>query len=231
MNSSDSETKARLVQRKEEVMSIIQQRFSRSPLGPVSIAFAASVVITCAPRISANTKPTEVPAKVIAHLPLKDAPGNEMLLQNKGDKQYLYVQKASKQGFTVIDVTKPVLPSLVNHGAQSSDATAGKLEIVGPDVGLAEVPDKNSKGVIRNSDSPTETVKILDLSDPAHPKVLQTFTGVTSILQDSSRGLIYLTNNDGLWILNHARPGLTPAKKKRACGSEDAIASMPPDCE
>jgi len=231
MNSSDSETKARLVQRKEEAMSIIQQRFSRSPLGPVSIAFAAAVVITSAPRISANTKPTEVPAKVIAHLPLKDAPGNEMLLQNKGDKQYLYVQKASKQGFTVIDVTKPVLPSLVNHGAQSSDATAGKLEIVGPDVGLAEVPDKNSKGVIRNSDSPTETVKILDLSDPAHPKVLQTFTGVTSILQDSSRGLIYLTNNDGLWILNHARPGLTPAKKKRACGSEDAIASMPPDCE
>jgi len=231
MNSSDSETKARLVQRKEEVMSIIQQRFSRSLLGPVSIAFAAAVVITSAPRISANTKPTEVPAKVIAHLPLKDAPGNEMLLQNKGDKQYLYVQKASKQGFTVIDVTKPVLPSLVNHGAQSSDATAGKLEIVGPDVGLAEVPDKNSKGVIRNSDSPTETVRILDLSDPAHPKVLQTFTGVTSILQDSSRGLIYLTNNDGLWILNHARPGLTPAKKKRACGSEDAIASMPPDCE
>jgi len=220
-----------LEQRKEEVMSIIQQRFSRSPLGPVSIAFAAAVVITSAPRVSANTKPTEVPAKVIAHLPLKDAPGNEMLLQNKGDKQYLYVQKASKQGFTVIDVTKPVLPSLVNHGAQSSDATAGKLEIVGPDVGLAEVPDKNAKGVIRNSDSPTETVKILDLSDPAHPKVLQTFTGVTSILQDSSRGLIYLTNNDGLWILNHARPGLTPAKKKRACGSEDAIASMPPDCE
>jgi len=200
-------------------------------LGSVSIALAAAALLVSAPRISANTKPTEVPAKVIAHLALKDAPGSEMLLQSKGDKQYLYVQKASKQGLTVIDVTKPVVPSLVNLGAQSSDATAGKLEIVGPDVGLAEVPDKNSKGVIRNSDSPTETVKILDLSDPAHPKVLQTFNGVTSILQDPSRGLIYLTNTDGLWILNHARPGLTPAKKKRACGSEDAIASMPPDCQ
>jgi hypothetical protein len=222
---------ARLEQCKEEVMGIIQQRFSRNHLGPVCMAFAAAVVVMSAPGMSANTKPTEVPAKVIAHLTLKDAPGSEMLLQNKGDKQYLYVQKASKQGFTVIDVSKPVLPSLVNHSAQSGDATAGKLEIVGPDVGLAEVPDKNSKGVIRNSESPTETVKILDLSDPAHPKVLQTFTGVTSILQDPSRGLIYLTNNDGLWILNHSRPGITPAKKKRACGSEDAIASMPPDCE
>jgi hypothetical protein len=212
-------------------MSFTQQRFFRSHLVPVSMAFAAAVVFMSAPRISANTKPTEVPAKVVAHLALKEAPGSEMLLQNKGDKQYLYVQKASKQGFTVIDVTKPVQPSLVNLSAQSSDATAGKLEIVGPDVGLAEVPDKNSKGVIRNSDSPTETIKILDLSDPAHPKVLQTFTGVTSILQDPSRGLIYLTNNDGLWILRHARSGITPARKKRACGSEDAIASMPPDCE
>jgi hypothetical protein len=212
-------------------MSIIQQRFFRSYLGPVSMAFAAAVVTVCAPRMYANTKPTEMPAKVIAHIPLKDAPGSEMLLQNKGDKQYLYVQKASKQGFTVIDVSKPVLPSVVAIGAPSGDATAGKLEIVGQDVGLAEVPDKNSKGVIRNSDSPTETVKILDLSEPGHPKVIQTFTGVTSILQDPSRGLIYLTNNDGLWILNHARQGLTPAKKKRPCGSEDAIASMPPDCQ
>src|ERR1700739_4016368 len=212
-------------------MGKIQQRFYRSHMISVSIAFVAAMTVMPGPRVSANTKPTEVPAKVIAHLPLKDAPGSEMLLQNKGDKQYLYVQKASKQGFTVIDVTKPVLPSLVNHGAQSSDATAGKLEIVGPEAGLAELPKKNAKGIIRNSDSPTETVKILDLSDPAHPKVLQTFTGVTSILQDSSRGLIYLANNAGLWILNHAPPGLTPAKKKRPCGSEDAIASMPPDCE
>ncbi|HWY08079.1 MAG TPA: hypothetical protein VNY24_14560 [Candidatus Acidoferrales bacterium] len=212
-------------------MSNIQQGFFRSHLGPVSMAFAAAVVVVSATRMSANTKPTEVPAKVIAHLALKDAPGSEMLLQTKGDKHYLYVQKASKQGFTVIDVTRPVLPSLVNQTAQSSDATAGKLDIVGPDVGLAEVPDKNSKGVIRNTESPTETVKVLDLSDPAHPKVLQTFTGVTSILQDPSRGLIYLANNDGLWILNHSRSGITPAKKKRACGSEDAIASMPPDCE
>jgi len=173
-------------------MRISKQFYFRNHLGRVSLAFAAAVVFASAPGVSANNKPTEVPAKVIAHLALKEAPGNEMLLQSKGDKQYLYVQKASKQGFTVIDVTKPVRPTMVNQSDKSGDAAAGKLEIVGPDVGLAEVPDKNSKGIIRNSDSPTETVKILDLSDPAHPKVLQTFTGVTSILQDPSRGLIYL---------------------------------------
>jgi hypothetical protein len=212
-------------------MSIIRQGFAWSHLGPVCLIFLAALVVVSMPSMVANTKSTEVPAKVIAHLPLTDAPGTEMLLQTKGDKHFLYVQRASKQGFTVIDVTKPGLPSLVNRPAPSSDATAGKLEMVTPDVALAEVPDKNSKGVIRNTDNPTETVKILDLSDPAHPKVLQTFTGVTSTLQDPGRGLIYLTNNEGLWILNHPRPGLTPAKKKQPCGSEDALASMPPDCQ
>ncbi|MGB7845693.1 MAG: hypothetical protein WBL63_08775 [Candidatus Acidiferrum sp.] len=212
-------------------MNNILQGFSSSHMGRACMIFSAAVVVASAPSLIANTKPTEVPAKVIAHLPLQEPAGSEMLLQSKGDKHFLYVQKASKQGFTVVDVTKPALPSLVNRGAPSNDATAGKLEMVSPDVGLAEVPDKNSKGVIRNTDNPTETVKILDLSDPAHPKVLQTFTNVTSILQDPSRGLIYLANNEGLWILNHSKPVLVPAKKKRPCGSEDALASMPPDCE
>jgi hypothetical protein len=212
-------------------MNNIRQGFVRSHLGRVCMIFSVAVVVVSAPSMVANTKPTEVPAKVIAHLPLQESPGSEMLLQSKGDKHFLYVQKASKQGFTVIDVTKPEVPSLVNRTAPSNDATAGKLEIVGPDVALAEVPDKNSKGVVRSTDNPTETVKILDLSDPAHPKVLQTFTSVTSILQDPGRGLIYLANNEGLWILTHSRPGLTPAKKKRPCGSADALASMPPDCQ
>ena len=210
-------------------MSSIQERLDRKGFGRACITLSATALVVLAPSMLGNTKPTEVPAKVIAHLPLQEAPGTEMLLQAKGDKQYLYVQKASKQGFTVVDVSKPAGPSLVK--SSSSDATAGKLEIVGPDVGLAEVPDRSSKGVIHSADNPTETVKILDLSDPAHPKVLQTFKGVTSTLQDPGRGLIYLANNEGLWVLSHAKPGMTPAKKKRPCGSEDAIASMPPDCQ
>jgi len=211
-------------------MSKLQLEFMGSYWGRACLVFSAAALAMSVPSILANTKPTEVPAKVVAHLPLQDPAGSEMLLQNKGDKHYLYVQKASRQGFTVIDVTKPAAPSLVTRSGPSNDATAGSLEIVSPDVGIAAVPDKNSKGVIRSADNPTETVKVLDLSDPAHPKVLQTFTGVTSILQDPGRGLIYLANNDGLWILNHPKPGVAPAKKKRPCGSEDAIASMPPDC-
>jgi len=85
-----------------------------SHYGRVCMIFSAAAVVMSAPSMVANTKPTEVPAKVIAHLALQEAPGSEMFLQTKEtDKQYLYVQKASKQGFTVVDVTKPRLPSLV----------------------------------------------------------------------------------------------------------------------
>jgi LVIVD repeat-containing protein len=219
------------MQRKEESMSSIQSRVFGSFAGGISSILLVGALAVSAPVMANKTKPTEVPAKVVAHLALQEPPGSEMLLQNKGDKQYLYVQKASKQGFTVVDVSKPGAPSLVSKSGSSSDATAGKLELAGSDVGLAEIPDRNSKGVIRSADNPTETVKILDLTDPAHPKVLQIFTGVTGTLQDPGRGLIYLANNEGLWILSHEKPGFTPAKKKRPCGSEDAIASMPPDCQ
>jgi len=212
-------------------MKYVQQGFVGGHLKSVVPILSAVAIAAFAPSLLPNTKPTEVPAQVISHLQLKDAPGSEMLLQSKGDKQYLYVQKASKQGFTVVDVTKPSVPAFVNVSTASGDATAGKLEMAGPDVALAAVPDKSSKGVLHSTEYPTETVKVLDLSDPAHPKVIQTFTGVTSTLQDPGRGLIYLANHEGLWILRHSRQGINPAKKKRPCGSEDAIAAMPPDCQ
>lgn len=211
-------------------MRYLIRKFVENEISRVAIMFSAVGIVLFAPAVFANDKPTEVPAEVIAHLPLKDAPGSEMLLQTKGDKQYLYVQKASKQGYMVVDVSKPSIPSLLNVNV-TGDATAGTLQMAGPDAALAEVPDKNGTGLLHSTVSPTATVKLLDLTDPAHPKVLQTFNGVTGTLQDPKRALIYLANKDGLWVLRHSRPALSPARAKRKCGSEDALAAMPPDCQ
>jgi hypothetical protein len=200
----------------------------------VCLAVAAamfSLYVSCA--FANNEKPTEVPAKVIAHLSLEGGSGTQMLMRSKDDKKYLYVQKASKDGFTIVDVTTPQRPTIVKASAAASSATAGKLEMAGSDVALAVVPDRNAKGVLHNTDNPTQTVNILDMSDPTHPKVIQTFKHVSSILQDPGRGLIFLANNDGLWILNYPKPGMLETKPKamKPCGSESAIQAMPPDCE
>lgn len=176
-------------------------------------------------------KPTDVPATVIAHLPLPEASGPQMLLQKEKGKQYLYVQQAAKQGFMIVDVSKPEEPSLLKRTTESSQATTGNLQIVSPDVAIAEAPEK-TPNTLSSSSHPTETVRVLDLSDPKNPKTLETFNKVSSILPDGGHGLIYLTNNDGLWILRYDHPSrFEPAKKKPPCDSEAEIQAMPPDCQ
>jgi hypothetical protein len=178
-----------------------------------------------------SAKPTDVPATVIAHLPLPQAAGNQMLLQRENAKEYLYVQQASKQGFMIVNVTKPDRPNLLKRSDQADQATAGNLEMVSPDVAIAQAPEKTSS-TLTSTNHPTETVRVLDLSDPRNPKILETFTKVTSLLPDGGHGLIYLTNNEGLWILRYSRSAfLDPAKKKPPCDSNSEIMAIPPECD
>jgi len=175
-------------------------------------------------------RPTEVPATVIAHLPLPQATGNQMLLQRQDGRSFLYVQQASKQGFMIVDVTKPEMPNLLHRTAEASQVTSGTLEMISPDVAIAAAPDKKPT-TITSSSRPTDTVRVLDVSDPHNPKTLEEFNGVTSVLPDGGHGLIFLTNNEGLWILRYSRPSfMEPAKNKPPCNSESEIQAMPPDC-
>jgi hypothetical protein len=176
-------------------------------------------------------KPTDVPATVVAHLPLPQATGSQMLLQKENGKQYLYVQQATKQGFMVVDVSKPEQPSLLKRTAESNQSTSGNLEMVSPSVAIAQAPEK-TPSTLTSSSHITETVRVLDLSDPHNPKTLETFNKVTSLLPDGGHGLIYLTNDEGLWVLRYSHPSLLePAKKKPPCDSETEIQAMPPDCQ
>jgi LVIVD repeat-containing protein len=176
-------------------------------------------------------KPTDVPATVIAHLPLPQATGSQMLLQRENGKHYLYVQQAAKQGFMVVDVSNPEKPSLLKRTAESNQSTSGNLAMVSPDVAIAEAPEKTPT-TLSSSSRPTETVRVLDLSDPHNPKTLETFNKVTSILPDGGHSLIFLTNNEGLWILRYNHPSLLePARKKPPCDSNAEIMAMPPDCD
>jgi hypothetical protein len=207
--------------------------FGKGPLRVRAVTF--SLLLSSALLSSASEqpapKPTDVPATVIAHLPLPQATGSQMLLQKENGKQYLYVQQAAKQGFMVVDVSKPDKPSLLKRTAESNQATAGNLEMVAPDVAIAEAPEK-TPGTLTNSNHPTETVRVLDLSDPRNPKTLETFNKVTSLLPDSAHSLLFVTNNEGLWILRYNHPALLePAKKKPPCDSNSEIMAMPPDCE
>jgi hypothetical protein len=169
-------------------------------------------------------KPQDVPASVIAHVALPGAAGNQMLLQRRSGKQYLYIQQASKQGFMIVDVSKANRPNVLKETAPVRQATTGDLEMVGPEVALAETPEKRSAS-LNSVPRPAESVRVLDLTNPANPKTLQTFDGVTGILSDN--GHIYLTNNEGLWILKYSQ---FQKRQLPPCDSESVFSPIA-DCK
>jgi hypothetical protein len=197
-------------------------------------AFALSLLLLPAALIATDQpapKPTDVPATVIGHLSLPQATGSEMMLQKEHGKDYLYVQQAAKPGYMVIDVSRPDDPKLLKREPGSNQSTTGNLQMVTPTVAISEAPEKTPE-TLTSSKRATETVRVLDLSDPKDPKTLETFEKVTSTLADGRHGLLYLTNNDGLYVLryNH-RWQIEPEKSKPPCSSESVLQAMPPDCQ
>jgi hypothetical protein len=138
-----------------------------------------------------------------------------MFLRGEKKKRYLYIQQVGKEGYTVVDVTKPEQPTLQDRVAQPPKPSGEKVQMVGDGLALAETPESSGSGTTRHelapakapsnasASRPTESVRVLDLSDPKNPRTLQTFDGVTSILADDARGLIYIANGQGLWVLQH----------------------------
>lgn len=171
-----------------------------------------------------DAKSSDESATVIAHIALPGAPPTQILLQQDKGKQYLYLVRNSKKGFTVVDVTKPSEPNLIKRVAWPNGGSAGRLELVGGTLGLAE--GSNVRSASASAEPSSETIELLDLSDPANPRTVQSFTGVTSVLTDEARRLIYTTNSDGLWIVKRRPQKFTLPP----CTSGDFSAAMP-TCE
>lgn len=165
--------------------------------------------------------PTYRNAEVIAHLPLSGTLAHRMFLQQAGQSQYLYVQQSSQEGFTVVDVTKPSKPKIVSRIPQEN------LTLVASGLAIAERRGDSAAGDVRQAGSAegshgggsvSESLQMLDVSDPVHPRTVQTFNGVTSILADDAGGLTYVANAEGIWIVSHQQLLTT-----HECSSSDAI--------
>jgi hypothetical protein len=128
---------------------------------------------------------------MLAHLPLPGSPVRQILVQEENGKRYLLLQQ--NVHFTVVDVTDSKNPQIVDRVAEK-----GKLAEIGAGLAISVQSDQSAPGSV-----PTQTVRLVDLSDPKNPRVVKTLNGVTSMYSDDGRQLIYLTNNEGLWIIKH----------------------------
>jgi hypothetical protein len=194
------------------------------------------------PKSETTTRPTQK-ASVIAHLPLPGTPVDQLILRQHGSKDYLYVQQTGKEGFTIVDVTQPEHPSVAKNVTFADKSGNEKLEMIGNGLALAETPDSSSSGGTLHELSPakpqagnggvaprTESIRVLDLSDPKNPRTLQTFDGVTNVLAEDPRNLIYITNGEGLWILRH-NPNRDGQKRSLPPCDSESVFSPIVDCQ
>jgi hypothetical protein len=123
-----------------------------------------------------------------AHLPFTWGPITRFVVTEHYNHPYIYAEREPGKPVTLIDATRPGQPVVL------SELTSGSLVAVSGTAAL-ETDSTSAARELR-----TQTIRIMDFSEPAHPKVTRQFDGVTAV--ERSRGLILLANPEGIWILS-----------------------------
>jgi hypothetical protein len=147
------------------------------------------------PKVAPKEPQDEI--EVVGHIPLTNGPVRRFIATQHYSRTYLYAEYDAGKGVTLIDVTKVTKPTVLADVAYPSTGGSGSLfAVAGTAVLVTE-----EQGAAPPVAAP-ETIRIMDFSDPQHPKVAREFAGVTAISRDQGRGLIFLANPEGIWILH-----------------------------
>jgi hypothetical protein len=108
----------------------------------------------------------------------------------------------------ILDVTNPAAPAAAGELDVPEQAAGGVLSAI---VGTAALMTASTP--ISTQTPPAQTVTVVNFADPEHSTVVRRFSGVTAILKDSARDLIYLAGSDTLWVLR-VKPAADPQMEK-----------------
>ena len=157
---------------------------------PGWLLVTAAVLVAC-PLFGAKDHDADR-INVIAHLPASSSPVMALTLGTHWQHNYLYVDHADGSPVTILDVTNPAEPVVTGQlELPKQDANASLGTVVGNAVLVTSAPLA----------AKVQTVTILSFTDPERPTVVRQFSGVTSMIRDRSRGLTYLANPEGIWVL------------------------------
>lgn len=131
-----------------------------------------------------------------SHVSLTDGPVIRFMTAERNGRSYVYAERGAGQGITLIDITQPEHPKVLG---EVSDAQTGKLMTV---AGAAALASSSPVLATQMMAPAPQTIQILDLSNPASPKVTRRFEGVTAMEKMPSHGVILLANGEGIWILS-----------------------------
>lgn len=154
-------------------------------------------------KVKDQPKDPQDQIEVVGHVALTNGPVKRFVTTQHYSSYYLYAENDTGKNATLIDVTKATRPSVLGDVTISSTGGAGSLYAV---TGTAALVTDGEAGTSQNGPPPNSprTIRILNFADPLHPQVTREFTGVTATSRDERRGLIFVANNEGIWILHQA---------------------------
>lgn len=133
--------------------------------------------------------------KVVGHIPLAGDPITRFVCTQHYSSDYLYAEHGAGKDITLIDVTKAQQPSVLANVPDAPDTGSEGLVAVAGTAALVSTEQGPPAGA-----ATPQTLRIMDFSDPQHPKIAREFTGVTAIGRDEKRGLVFVANTEGIWI-------------------------------
>lgn len=133
--------------------------------------------------------------QVVAHLSLAGR-ANRFLTTKHYSREYLYVEYEASKTVVLIDTTSPGHPAVLANMVLGADANSEALWSVTGSAALVMDGPAPAQAF-----SPSRTIRVMSFADPAHPTVQQEFQNVSALAHDDDRGLIFLANAEGLWIL------------------------------
>jgi hypothetical protein len=150
-----------------------------------------------------KTAPAKSP-EIVGHIALSSAMTQQMFTRRDTKARlYLYCLSAAGQAVSVIDITDAANPALISQVAYSGPSGAGNVQTLGMNTELVEVPDRPATP----ANAPTaKNIALVDVSNPAAPHVTLRFAGVTAVARDDSRSLLFIANNEGIWVVRHYEP-------------------------
>lgn len=140
---------------------------------------------------------------VDAHIPVPQGSVTGFVLTQHYDRRYAYAQCAGGDSPLVIDITKLDAPKVLPMVTASGNKGSERLVAAAGTAVLTSDSAESSK---------PQTIRIMDYSNVAHPKVAREFAGVTAI--SNQNGVILLANPDGIWILSR-KPAENPEDEVR----------------
>ena len=132
---------------------------------------------------------------MVGHLALPGALVSNIRTAEDQTRPLLEVTDKKNHLINLVDVSDASQPKIVQQMQKPAALENSRLELeVGNAALFAETPDAASRPAPRS-------ISIVSFADSEHPKAVRRFTNVTALTADHARGLIYLANPEGLWIL------------------------------